>query len=61
MYNQVENYMTNVNEVMDLVHKYEHLFKKRDGAKRFFFATDSYTRFSENSDTSLNLKKIQYM
>ena len=36
MYNQVENFMTNVDEVMDLVHKYEHLFKARDKSKRFY-------------------------
>ena len=35
MYNQIENYMTNVDEVMDLIHKYEYLFENRDGAKTF--------------------------
>ena len=35
MYNQVENFMTNVDEVMDLIHKYEYLFGNRDGAKTF--------------------------
>ena len=48
MYNQVENYMTNVNEVMDLVHKYEHLFKKRDGAKSF------YTKYGVASLTQIH-------
>ena len=36
MYNQIENYMTNVDEVMDLIQKYEHLFNVRDGAKTFY-------------------------
>ena len=35
MYNQIENYMTNVDEVMALIHKYEHLFTVRDGSKTF--------------------------
>lgn len=43
MYNQIENYMTNVDEVMDLIHKYQYLFKKRDGAKTF------YTRYGNAS------------
>ena len=49
MYNQIENYMTNVDEVMDLIHKYEHLFKVRDGAKIF------YTSYGNAS-----LKQIHY-
>jgi hypothetical protein len=35
MYNIVENYMTNVDEVMALVKKYDHLFKARDGGNTF--------------------------
>ena len=49
MYNQIENYMTNVDEVMDLIQKYEHLFKVRDGAKTF------YTSYGNAS-----LKQIHY-
>ena len=35
MYNQIENYMTNVDEVMHLIEKYKHLFKAREGSKTF--------------------------
>ena len=30
MFRQIENYMTNVDEVMTLVRKYDHLIKVRD-------------------------------
>ena len=35
MYNIVENYMTNVDEVLSLVKKYDHLFKNRDQSNKF--------------------------
>ena len=35
MFNIVENYMTNVDEVMTLVKKYDHLFNNRDGGNAF--------------------------
>ena len=35
MYNIVENYMTNVDEVMALVKKYDHLFSRRDNGNAF--------------------------
>lgn len=36
MFNQIENYMSNVDEVMALIKKYDHLFKARAGAKTFY-------------------------
>ena len=33
MFNQIENYMTNVDEVMLLIETYDHLFKAREGSK----------------------------
>lgn len=49
MYNQIENYMTNVDEVMHLIEKYKHLFKAREGSKTF------YTSYGEAS-----LQQIHY-
>ena len=48
MFNQIENYMTNVDEVMLLIEKYNHLFKAREGSKTF------YTNYGDSSLSQLH-------
>ena len=48
MFNQIENYMTNVDEVMLLIEKYDHLFKAREGSKTF------YTNYGDSSLSQLH-------
>jgi len=50
MYNIVENYMTNVDEVLSLVKKYDHLFKNRDQANKFTtaYGTASLKQIHQN-------------